>query len=150
MKTKGVNRVAIAVKDLDKAVALYSRLLNTTFHTLAMAEASGVRVAFSWDAGVEIASPIPGSTAPSALGLAQHINKHGEGLYAVIFSVDNAEQAKAKAEEMGIRVVKKVDVDQAEVKRSFHGNFSTFIEYFLHPEDTRGTQVVLGQFDTKK
>jgi hypothetical protein len=31
MKAKGVNRVATLVKDFDKAVALYSEFLNTTF-----------------------------------------------------------------------------------------------------------------------
>jgi catechol 2,3-dioxygenase-like lactoylglutathione lyase family enzyme len=31
MKTKGVNRVIIAVRDLDKSVALYTKLLNCTF-----------------------------------------------------------------------------------------------------------------------
>ena len=146
MKTKDINRVAIVVKDFDRAVALYSELLNTTFYPLVIAEGSGVHAAFSYDAGIEIASPIPGSNEPSALGLAQHIKEHGEGLYAVVFSVDNVEQARAKAEEMGIRVLRKVEVDQDEVKRSFQGRYSTFIEYFLNPEDTHGAFVVLGQF----
>ena len=146
MKTKGINRVAILVKDYDRAVALYSELLNTTFYPLVIAEGSGVRVAFSYEAGIEIASPIHGSDQPSALALAHHLKERGEGLYAVVFSVEDVEQNRAKAEEMGIRVLNKAEVDQDEVKRSFHGRYSTFIEYFLNPEDTHGALVVLGQF----
>lgn len=146
MKTKGINRVAILVKDFDKAVALYSELLNTTFYPLAIAEKSGVRVAFGYEVGVEIASPIPGSNEPDALALAAQLKEHGEGLYAVVFSIDDVEQARAKAEEMGIRVLDKKEVNRNEVKNSFHGRYSTFIEYFLNPEDTYGTVVVLGQF----
>ena len=146
MKLKGINRVAILVRDLDKAVALYSDLLNTTFYPLSMAEEHGVRAAISYEAGIEISSPIPGSNEFMALALAQHIEEHGEGLYAVVFEVDDIEQANAKAEEMGIGVLHKIKLDQEEVKRTFQDRYSSFIEYFLNPEDTHGALVVLGQF----
>jgi predicted enzyme related to lactoylglutathione lyase len=146
MKTKGIHRAAILVKDLDKAVALYSKLLNTTFHPLAMAEESGVRAVISYDAGLEISSPIPGSNELMALVLTQHIEEHGEGLYAMVFSVDDIEKARANAEGMGIQILHKVDLDQDEVKRTFQGRYITFTEYFLNPEDTCGALVVLGQF----
>jgi predicted enzyme related to lactoylglutathione lyase len=146
MRTKGINRVAIVVKDFDGAVTLYSELLNTTFYPLTIAEGSGVRVALSYDAGIEIASPLAGSKQPSALGLSQYVKDHGEGLYAVVFSIDDIEQARDKAEKMGIRVLRKVEVGQNEVKQSFHGRYNTFIEYFLNPEDIYGASVVLGQF----
>ena len=146
MRTKGINRVAIVVKDFDGAVALYSELLNTTFYPLDIAEGSGVRVALSYDAGIEIASPLSESEQPTALGLSQYIKEHGEGLYAVVFSVDDVEQARDKAETMGIRVLRKVEVGQDDVKQSFQGRYNTFMEYFLNPEDTYGVSVVLGQF----
>lgn len=146
MNTKGINRVAILVKDLDRAVALYSELLNTTFYPFPGAELAGVRAVLSVDPMVEIASPIPGSNEPMARELAQWIKEHGEGLYAVVFSVDDGAQARAKAEELGIRVVHEAAMDPDDVKKSFQGGFSTFIEYFLNPEDTHGVQVVLGQF----
>ena len=147
MKAKGINRVHIIVKDLDKAIALYSEMLNTTFYPVDMAVAFGVRAAISSEAGIEMASPIPGSDKPTALALAKQIEEHGEGLYAVVFDIDEIEQARAKAEEMGIRVLEKREVvDQDVVKRSFYGRYSTFIEYFLNPEDTHGALVVLGKF----
>lgn len=146
MKTKGINRVAIVVNDLDRAVALYSDLLNTTFHPIQIAEEYGVRAAFSYEPGIEIASPIPGSNELMALALTQHIKEHGEGLYGVVFSVDDIEQARAKAEELGIGVLHKMEVAPDEIKRTFQDKYGTFIEYFLNPEDTHGAIVVLGQF----
>lgn len=146
MRTKGINRVAIVVKDFDGAVALYSELLNTTFYPLAIAEGSGVRVALSYDAGIEIASPLTESNQPTALGLSQFIKEHGEGLYAVVFSIDDVEQARDKAEKMGIRVLRKVEVDQDNVEKAFQGKYNNFIEYFLNPDDSFGVSVVLGQF----
>lgn len=150
MKTKGINRVAIGVKDFDKAVALYSELLNTTFNTLDMAQDWGVRVAFSYDAGVEIASPIPESNEMMALALAQYLKEHGEGLYAAVFSIDDVEKARGKAEEMGMQVLHKIQLEQDEVKRSSQDRYTSFIEYFLNPEDTCGAFVVFGQFDISR
>ena len=147
MKTKGINRVVMVVKDFDKAVALYSELLNTTFYPVTIAEEDmGVRAAISYEAGIEIASPIPGSNEPWALVVAQQLKEHGESLRSVVFSVDDVEQARAKAQEMGIRVSGELKFDQNEVKRSFHDRFSTFIEYMLNSEDTHGAGVALGQF----
>src|SRR4030042_6507317 len=143
MKTKGINRVAILVKDIDNAVALYSELLNTTFYPVTMADEHGIRTMISYEAGIELASPIPGFDGLMAQNLTQQIEERGEGLYAVVFSVDDIEQAHAKAKEMGIWVLYKMELDADETKRNFHGRYSTFIEYFLHPEDAHGVQVVL-------
>lgn len=150
MKTKGINRVVIVVKDLDRAVALYSKLLNTTFYPLVTAEEYGVHAVFSYEAGIEIASPIVGSKEPTALAVAQQIEEHGEGLHSVVFSIDDVEQACAKAEEMRIRVLQKIVADKDDLKKSFQGRFSKFVEYFLNPRDTHGVRVVLGQFDSAK
>ena len=150
MKTKGVKRVTIIVKDLDKAVALYSELLNTTFYPVDMAVDFGVRAAFSYESGIEMASPIPGSESPMAQSLVQHIEEHGEGLYAVVFSIDDVEQAHAKAKEMGIFVLYMMELDQDLIDTHFQGMYSKYIEYVLHPEDTCGVNVVLGQFEPPK
>lgn len=150
MKTKGVHRVHIIVKDLEKAVALYSELLNTTFDPVPIAEDFGVRAAISFEAGIEMASPIPGSDLIMAQSLNQHIEEHGEGLYAVVFSVDDVEQAVAKAKEMGIWILYNMEFDTDEINRYFQGTYSKFIQYVLHPEDAFGVQVILGQYDLIK
>lgn len=146
MKTKGINRVVIVVKDVDKAVALYSKLLNTTFYPAVNAKENGLRAEMSYDAAIELVSPIPGADTPWAIALTQFIKERGEGLHSVIFSVDNVEEGRRKAEEMGVRVTGKIEFDRDEIKRSFQGRWKTYLEYSLNPEDTHGAFVVIGQF----
>jgi len=48
MKPKGVNRVVVAVKDLEKAIDTYSKLLGATFHDVsAGSEQYGVKAVIS-------------------------------------------------------------------------------------------------------
>ena len=60
MKQQGVNRVVMAVRDLEAGRAFYEELLGCTFHSANDEEASafGVRVLMSWDGGIELVAPI--------------------------------------------------------------------------------------------
>ena len=61
MRPLGVNRVTIGVKDLEKGIELYSKLLGATFYDQSVpAEPFGLRCAISWDAGIELVAPLPG------------------------------------------------------------------------------------------
>lgn len=146
MKPLGVNRVVIAVKDLDSAIRFYSQLLGATFFDAsAGAESFGVRAAISWDGGIELVSPLPGRDSL----IARLIEKRGEGLQGVVFAVEDVEEAKAKAEKMGIGVVQTIEFKEDQLQKLFGGRFTKFKEYILNPANTGGIQVVLGQFDTK-
>ena len=151
MKLHGINRVVILVKDIEKAVDLYSKLFNTTFkYTAADDDGLGVRAALNFDAGVEIVSPVPGSDAPFATGLSQHIKEHGEGIFSVMFSVDNADEARDRAQDLGLRVVTEMRLNEDELEHHGMGDrFKTFIEYMFDAKDTFGANIVLGQFDPK-
>ena len=147
MKPLGVNRVVIAVKDLDSATSFYSQLLSAIFYDAsAGAESFGVRAAISWDSGIELVAPIPGRDS----FIARLIEKRGEGLQGVVFAVDDVEEAKAKAEKMGIGVIQTIEFKGEQLKKLFGGRFTKFKEYILNPTNTGGIQVVLGQFDTAK
>ena len=64
MKPKGVNRVVVAVKDLEKAIDIYSKLLGATFYDVsAGSEQFGIKAAISWDAGIELCAPIAGTNS---------------------------------------------------------------------------------------
>lgn len=146
MKPLGVNRVVIAVKDLDSAVRFYSQLLGATFYDAsAGAESFGVRAAISWDAGVELVSPISGRDS----FVARAIDKRGEGLQGVVFAVDDVENAKSQAEKMGIGVIQSIEFTEEQLRKLFGGKFTKFKEYLLSPAQTSGIQVVLGQFDRR-
>jgi predicted enzyme related to lactoylglutathione lyase len=61
MKVKGIERVALQVKDLDDAMALFSELLGTRFqrHDVRIGE-SALRLAFS-ELGLELLQEVPAS-----------------------------------------------------------------------------------------
>ena len=69
--------MTIGVKDLDKGITFYSKLLGATFHDQSiLAEPYGVRCAIGWDAGIELVTPLPGRDSP----VETFVEEHGEGL----------------------------------------------------------------------
>ena len=53
MAVNGVNRIILAVRDLQKAKAYYEDLLGATFHDAHWTgEPFGIQVAISWNAGI--------------------------------------------------------------------------------------------------
>ena len=61
MMVRGVNRIILAVRDLQKAKSYYADLLGATFHEANWTgEPFGIQVAISWNAGIELCAPIPG------------------------------------------------------------------------------------------
>lgn len=74
--------------------------------------------------------------------VAKFIDKRGEGLYAVGFKTPDAGKARAKAEEMGIRVVGDItDADLIDGK----GHGRGMREIWLHPKDVFGVYALLTQ-----
>lgn len=151
MNFKGVNRVVIAVKDLDEAVPLYSRLFNTTFKEGdgVMDASYGIRTAVSWDVAIEIVSPIPESNAHLGQAVAKFLERTGGGIYSVVFSVDNVEEAYTRTTEMGIRVSGKFELDQEQIGRFLDDKFKIFKQYSLNAADTCGVQIIMGQIELK-
>lgn len=147
MKPQGVNRVYLVVRDFEKTLALYSKLLGATFHDAQVEDLFGVRAAISWDAGIEVISPLPGSTNPMAQGMEQYLERHGEGIYGVAFSVKDADEARDQALELGMTPIP-LEFNQEQIKQHFQGRFKLFKEYILNPEGTFG-DVVVAQLEPK-
>ncbi len=147
MRPRGVNRVVIAVKDLEAAMATYSRLLGATFHDASGGgESFGVRVAMSWDAGIELCSPLPGRNSY----IEQIIEKQGEGLVGVVFCVDDVEEAHSRAREMGVSVVATIDYDQKTIDDQLEGRFKKYKEYMLGADRLCGVGMIVGQIEPKE
>jgi catechol 2,3-dioxygenase-like lactoylglutathione lyase family enzyme len=146
MKPLGVNRVTMAVKDLDDAVAFYSRLLGATFNNQDKAAQSlGIRCAISWDAGIELVSPLPGHET----FVTKLIASKGEGLIGVVFAVDDVEACRQTAEEMKIRVRPLVDYGPREIEEYLQNRFKKYKEYTLSSADTHGVGPVIGQIEPR-
>ncbi len=147
MKPKGVNRVTIAVKDLEKGMDVFSRLLGATFNPANEEDAAafGIRVAMSWDAGIELVAPIPGKES----FVKNHLEERGEGLMGVVFAVDDVEEARSGAEKLGAQIWHSLDYTQGQIDQHLQGRFKKYKEYMLSPEGTCGVGPVIGEIEPK-
>ena len=120
MGSTGVNRVVIAVRDLEKSVSLYSNMLGVSFEDASRTgEQFGITVAISWQAGVELCAPIPGQDSM----VSQFLDEKGEGLMGVVFETDDLEAAKAQAETAGVAAIIPIDFSQEENRLKFFDAF---------------------------
>ncbi|MET0987927.1 MAG: VOC family protein [Steroidobacteraceae bacterium] len=148
-----LHRVAIAVKDLEASIALYEKLLGTTFHRTgeAVAKEAGVYVAAAWDAGVELVTAVPGSSNPTAKQIKDFLEQHGEGVFAVGFSTNDLEAAHRVAEHAGIRkLFPTFKFSQKQLDEEFNGAFTRFEETVLDTYDKMGYQFAYNIIEEKK
>ncbi len=145
-RQQGVNRVVMAVRDLDAGRTFYERLLGCTFHSADDAEAAryGIRLLMSWDGGVELVAPIPGAGSH----VEKIIDERGEGVIGVVWAVADADRARDAASELGVPAFHTLDYSADEIDAKLQGRFSRYYEHFLTPGGPLGTaQVLVGEFD---
>ena len=74
--------------------------LGFGFENLELAEL-GLHVYLDWNRGIELISPIPGSTASVAASVNEFLERQGDGVYTVVIRVPGASAAEAVAERYG-------------------------------------------------
>lgn len=146
-RQRGVNRVVMAVRDLDAGREFYERLLGCTFHHGNDEEAAafGVRMLFSWDAGIELVAPIEGKDSH----IRSILDERGEGLIGVVWAVDDADASKAAAEDLGVTTFHTLDYTQAQIDDDLQGRFRRYYEHFMAGPSTPlgNASVLVGEFD---
>lgn len=146
-RQRGVNRVVMAVRDIDAGRAFYEKLLGCTFHHGNDEEAAafGVRMLFSWDAGIELIAPIEGAGSYVESILAER----GEGMIGVVWAVADADAAKAAGAELGVSTFHTLDYSQAQIDDDLQGRFRRYYEHFMAGPDTPlgNASVLVGEFD---
>ena len=124
---ESIDRIAIAVKDLDKAVDFFSDLLDIHFYVFPTKEGMGMRGAYS-ACGLELIAP----TGPDTM-LSKFIEKRGEGLWSIILKVKNMDEAIEKFKEKGLRQTGDV-------------TFGTMREVGFHPKGSFGVEITLAEY----
>ena len=148
MAIKGVNRIILAVRDLDASKAFYTELLGAVFSEANWTgEAFGIQVAISWNAGIELCAPMPGREADCFL--VPLLKDRGEYILNVVFDFEDADEPYARAKAMGIATVNTVDYTQSEIDAHLDGIFSRYKEYFLRTGEKCGYAITLGEFKAK-
>lgn len=96
-----LHHVVFAVAtERQEAVAEMFAELGFSFNATELTEL-GVTVALDWDRGIELISPVPGSTASVATSVNEFLHRHGDGVYTVVLRVPDASAAESVAERYG-------------------------------------------------
>ena len=123
MKTIGnVHHIHIYVRDIDKAVEFFGKLLGEEFPPVEVWESLGMKGTTS-PSGVQLTA----STAPGGW-IDQFIEKKGEGLAGIAFKVPDIDEAIKEMEALGVRMVLR------------HGKEAEF-----HPKDAFGIMIQIGE-----
>lgn len=148
MGLRGINRVVIAVRNLEQSKKLYVDMLGATFQDAHWTgEPFGIHVAISWDAGIELCAPMPGREHNSAVS--QFLAQKGEGIMNVYFGVDDADVAMAHAAASGYTLIHGLDYRQDEIDQHLGGLFCRYQEFVLSSADRCGFNASLARIDRK-
>ncbi len=125
-----LHHVGIAVHDLDVSQPIYEKLYGTTMRRAgeAISGPSGIAVAACWRVGIELTTPIPGATTPTAMALREFLDTRGEGVYALAHAVEDFDAANAASQAHGLPLIMRLDLTPQEIDRELGGAFEYFRE----------------------
>ena len=96
-----LHHVVFAVaRERHDAIGELFRELGFGFEDINLDEL-GLRVLLDWNRGIELISPIPGSTGLVAASVNEFLERHGDGVYSVVIRVPGAAAGEAVAERYG-------------------------------------------------
>ena len=90
---------AVSPEHLDPATQLFTEL-GFTLNAGELPDA-GLHIRLDWDRGIELISPIAGSTAAVAASVNEFLSTIGDGVYTVVLQVPGASEAESVAERYG-------------------------------------------------
>jgi methylmalonyl-CoA/ethylmalonyl-CoA epimerase len=125
-----LEHIGIAVKSIDQANKLFSKLLGKEHYKVENVESEGVRTAFFELGGVKI--ELLESTKPDS-AIAKFIEKRGEGVHHLAFEVNDISASIRNYEQKGFEVINKEPKKGADNK----------LISFLHPKLTAGVLIEL-------
>jgi 4-hydroxyphenylpyruvate dioxygenase-like putative hemolysin len=112
-KAPSLHHVVFAVSlERHDAVAQMFTDLGFTLQPAELTEL-GLRINLDWERGIELISPIPGSTAPVSASVTEFLEQKGDGIYTVVIRVPGAAAAESVTERYGasIRYRQKLEGD---------------------------------------
>jgi methylmalonyl-CoA/ethylmalonyl-CoA epimerase len=127
-----LEHIGIAVKNIDHSNMLFASLLGVPHYKIEEVESEGVRTSFFEIAGVKIELlEALGDDSP----IARHIQKRGEGIHHLAFSVKDISKSIQSYKEKGFEVINELPKKGADDK----------MICFLHPRSTGGVLIELCQ-----
>ena len=130
MKMEKIDRILVAVKDLETSAEFFSNLLGLKFDKVWEEETQQVKYARCSE-GFELIQ----STSPDG-PVARFIEKRGEGLYAIIFKHHDMDAAIKEMEVKGVKMVSRPTTGRLQ-------------EAYFHPKDAHGVMIGLCEYEEK-
>lgn len=127
---ESIERIVVAVKDLEEARRRFSDLLEFEFDDPLADETYNMRAVYSVF-GLELVE----STAPGS-AVDRYIQARGEGVFRIVIKVSNMDEAIARFAAKGVRAVGELTVGGMR-------------EVAFHPKDTHGMQIVLAEYKAR-
>ncbi|HEY0273513.1 MAG TPA: methylmalonyl-CoA epimerase [Chitinophaga sp.] len=127
-----VEHVGIAVYTLEKAIPLYTRLLNAPCYKQEVVESEQVQTAFfrRGDTKLELLEATGESSA-----IKRFLDKKGEGIHHIAFEVEDIHAEMARLREEGFTLLHETPKQGADNK----------LICFVHPKDAHGVLIELCQ-----
>lgn len=149
MNLRGINRIIVAVHDLEQSKRYYSKLLGANFNNANWTgENYGINVAISWDAGIELCAPMKGRENDSAVS--QFLKKNGEGILNVVFNFNDAGKVMNNANTMNVQSHHSLDFTQKEIDEHLDGLFCKYEEHVLNSSGQCGFSITIAQITEKQ
>ncbi|MEW6034881.1 MAG: methylmalonyl-CoA epimerase [Chloroflexota bacterium] len=129
---KGMNHVAIVVRNLDESVKLYQDLFGLKPSKIETVPEQGVKAALiplGQGGEVELLEPINPNT-----GVAKFLETKGEGIHHICLDVDDVDAELARLAAGGVQLIDKVG------RKGLAGKVG-----FIHPKSVKGVLVELAQ-----
>jgi methylmalonyl-CoA/ethylmalonyl-CoA epimerase len=125
IEAKSVNHIGIAVRSIEQQRPFYEQTLGATFEHVEEVADQGVRVGFLRLGDVRLELLEPTSDASNIAGF---LEKRGEGIHHVAYTVDRLEARLQTLKEQGVRLIDETP------RAGAHGMRIAF----LHPKATHG------------
>ncbi len=131
-----LDHIGIAVRDLESAIKIYEKLLNTSCYKREVVEQQKVNTAFflTGESKVELL----GATSSDSV-IAKYLEKKDEGMHHVAFEVEDIYAELERLREEDFTVLNEKPVQGADNK----------LVAFVHPKDNCGVLVEICQTATK-
>jgi len=127
-----IEHIGIAVKDLDKAIQVYTQLLNTPCYKTEYVESENVHTAFFQNGPnkIELLATTEGDSA-----ITKYIDKKGEGIHHIAFHVTDIYAEMERLKQAGFTILNEQPKKGADNK----------LICFVHPKETHGVLMELCQ-----
>jgi methylmalonyl-CoA/ethylmalonyl-CoA epimerase len=136
IQAKAINHIGIAVRSIDDQRPFYEQVLGAHFESIEEVPHQKVRVAFFklGDVRLEVLEPTDPASTMSAF-----IEKRGEGLHHVAYTVDDIDARLAELKAAGVRMI-----DESPRLGAHHTRIA-----FLHPKSSGGVLTEMCEPATK-